>query len=306
MAAQNQEINNRIKFAYHLEGWLYEGGNQARLRASADKVLASEYRADMKGSIFCPECSCPLDRRPHDRETDKRGRAAFFAHRRGIKSECGLRTLQAEGKRYETEEEAAQAVQNGSLVIVSQFLQEQPEVLERQPGVYDQGAVEDREGELTLVPIARHRGRDFELPSRITTVRGMCRNFDQNLHKYYVMPGGQHARTLYDHLIDARSLRNITDYKVLVYGTIISVWDTGQAANNCRFIKLRYPRGAYKDFCIKVYRSSAEAHGLSNARVGRIVIVYGRIRENGIGLSIDYPAWGEIALLPAEYKRYLD
>lgn len=306
MAAQNQEPNNRIKFAYHLDGWRYEGGNQARLRARAAKVLASEYRNDMKGKIFCPECCCPLDRRPHDRDSDRRGRVAFFAHRRGIDTDCGLRTLPAAGKRYETEEEAAQAINNGNLVIVSEFLQEQPEAPEKVAGVYDQGPAEDIEGELSLVPIARHRGRTFELPSKITTVRGMCRNFDQNLHRYYVLPGGQHAKILYDHLVSVQSLTDITEHSILVYGRIISAWDAGQAAHNCRFIKLRYPGNAYKDFNIKMYRSSAEAHGLSIGNVGRIVIAYGRVRENGIGLSVDYPAWGEVALLPGEYNRYLD
>src|SRR5690606_33817374 len=98
---------------------------------------------------------------------------------------------------------------------------------------------------------------------------------------------------------------DITDHNILLFGKIISCWDAGPASHNCRFIKLSYSGEAYNDFHIKMYRSSAEAHGLAGDKLGRILIAYGRVRENGIGLSIDYPAWGEISLLPDEYDKYL-
>lgn len=42
------EPNQRIKFAYKLEGWSYENGSQSELKRTGEKVLPSEYTKDME------------------------------------------------------------------------------------------------------------------------------------------------------------------------------------------------------------------------------------------------------------------
>lgn len=298
--------SNRIKHALHLPGWTFRKDSEATLRANGKPVLVSEYQPDMKGSLFCPECCCPLFRSPTKEEANKKGKNAFYAHRRNIVTDCGLRTKKAEGKKYLSEEEAAQAIVDGKLVIVEGFLQTRPAVPEKKAGVYDQTAVEDQDGEVTTVPIARHRGKSFNLPSKLTTVRGLCRNFNENLYKYYVLPGAQHARLLLDSLRDISAMDSPTQSEVLGFGRIQSIWDAGPNPHNIRFVKLKFNRGGgYADFSIKIQRYDAELHSLNEQSVGRFVLFYGIVRESGVGLAVSNLAWGEVALLPPKYDQYL-
>ncbi|QJY41263.1 hypothetical protein HND97_16255 [Vibrio cholerae] len=60
------ESNRRIKFAYQMEHWSYEG-NPALLKANAKKIIPSEYKTDMDGSLFCPGCFTNLNRVPKEK-----------------------------------------------------------------------------------------------------------------------------------------------------------------------------------------------------------------------------------------------
>ena len=142
-----------------------------------------------------------------------------------------------------SEEVAAQAIVDCKLLIVEGFLQARPAVPEKEAGVYDRTAVEDQDGEVATVPIARHRGRSFNLPSKLTTVRGPCRNFNENLYKCYVLPGAQHARLLFDSLRDVSSMDSPTQSEILGFRRIKSIWDAGPNPHNIRFVKLEFDRG---------------------------------------------------------------
>lgn len=303
--AQNWD-SNRIKHALHLPDWVFRKNSEETLRANGKPVLVSEYQPEMKGSLFCPECCCPLFRSPVREEANKKGKNAFYAHRRNIVTECGLRTKKAEGKKYLSEEEASQAIIDGKLVIVEGFLQSRPVAPEQNAGVYDQTAVEDQDGEVATVPIARHRGRSFNLPSKLTTVRGLCRYFNENLYKYYVFPGAQHARLLLDCLRDVSIMSSPTQGEILGFGRIRSIRDAGFNPHNIRFIKLEFQRGGgYADFSIKIQRYDAELHNLDEQSVGRFVLFYGAVRESGVGLAVSNLAWGELSILPPKYDEYL-
>ena len=303
--AQNWD-SNRIKHAIHLPGWMFRRDSEATLRANGKSVLVSEYQPEMKGAIFCPECCCPLFRSPVNEEANKNGKNAFYAHRRNIVTECGLRTKKAEGKKYLSEEEAAQAIVDGKLVVVEGFLQSRPAVPVKQSEVYGETAVEDQDGEIATVPIARHRGKSFNLPSKLTTVRGLCRNFDENLYKYYVFPGAQHAQLLLDSLRDVSSMDSPTQKEILGFGRIKSIWDAGSNPHNIRFVKLEFNRGGgYADFSIKIQIYDAELHSLNEQSVGRFVLFYGIVRESGVGLAVSNLAWGEVSILPLKYDHYL-
>jgi hypothetical protein len=260
----------------------------------------------MKGSIFCPECCCPLFRSPELNEADKSGRNAYYAHRRNIKTECGLRTKQAEGKKYLTEEEAAQAIVDGKLVIVKGFLKEKPVSPDKEAKEYDQTAVEDESGAVSEVAIGRHRGEKFNLPSNLETIRGLCRNFDENLYKYYVFPDRQHAQLLIDALRNVTTLSSTTDGPILGYGRIVSIWEPGRRPESTRFVKLAFEaKNGYGDFSIMIPQRLADQHDLNTQSIGRVAIFNGSISVNGGGLSVKNIGWGEVALLPIKYEKHL-
>lgn len=60
-----------------------------------------------------------------------------------------------------------------------------------------------------------------------------------------------------------------------------------------------------KDFYLKSTDASQQAKGINDDTRGRYVIFWGTIEENGIGLCVNRPTWGEFALLPQQYERLL-
>lgn len=218
-----------------------------------------------------------------------------------------MRAAKPKGKRYDSWEDARKAVENKELVIVSGFIQEEPEVKENPPpGEYVETPVEDIDGQPATVPLGRHVGEEFELPSVITSVMGVCRKFDEHLLKYYQLPGRQYPMRLSDLLVDIRGVSGVDDVPKLYYGIIRSSQNMGKTPNNVRMTWLECGKGV-KDFCIKTIDRVATRKGVSQGTgsQGRIIILYGKVVGSGIGLAIDQPAWGEYALLPAKYNALL-
>lgn len=306
MAATGKPESNRIKFAYYLPGWAY-GGDKVALRAAAKSLLTSEYQKDMKGHIFCPECCVGLFRSPEEGDKDTNGRAAYFAHSRKHRPPCGLRVKKRDGQRFTTEEEAKQAIDDELLVVVKSFMREKP-IAPALPGqVYDGPVVEDIDGEPTDVPIKRHNGEQVKLPSRITTVRGLCRNFDKNYYKYYFLPEAQYPQLLSDALMDVSNVRELNDKPRLYFGRIKRIFTMGEGNPwNMQMTRLQYENDAdYQDFTLKMSIRDSKEHGITDASIGRIVMMYGPISKSGSGLAISDLGWGEFALLPAKYDQVL-
>ena len=299
---------NKIKFALYLKGWSYEDGHKAHLRDNAQKIAPLEFLPEMKEHIFCPECSAPLFRSPEKKNYAKNGRQAFFAHTRGIQTDCSLRVKQADGKRYENEEEAKKAVENGELVVVQSFMHEKPEPPQiNGPLVYDREPNEDKKGPLAVAPIGRHNGEEFKLPSKITTVRGLCRSFDSNLNKYFLLPGQRAARTLREQLIPVSDVKATCDAPRLYVGRITASANYGPNPWNLRLTSLGFVNDSeFKDFCLKATDEVSKEHGIDNESKGRIALAYGKVTESGIGLCIANLGWGEFALLPQKYEHLLD
>ena len=303
--------NNKIKFAYFLPGWSFDDGDKAELKRNGRKVPTGEYEPHMDDSLFCPACCAPLYRSPKKTITFTNGRVARYAHKPSVKVPCDLRSKQAEGKVYVNEEEARAAIESGDLVVVSGFLKEQPIIDGIENGPYDETPVEDRSGPVTEVPIARHNGETYALPSRITSVRSLCRDFDVNLYRYYVLPGAQHAVRLIDALKNVRELTGPTSMPGLYYGVIeetsVAVYRVARTSN-IRMTRLKFEKAGkeYVDFTLKDPDSAQREKGITDASKGRVVLFWGRIVESGIGLAVERPGWGEYALLPEMYTVLLD
>lgn len=298
-------MENRIKFALHLNGWSFQDGDKSQLKKKSEKVLVAEYTHPMKGFIFCPECSANLFRSPEDKDYSANGRAAYFAHSRGIKTDCGLRTKRPEGKKYLTEEEARRAIQNEELVIVEGFIKNKPLPPDKAPAEYDASQVEEIDGPVANVPISRHRGGEFQLPSKFKTIRGICSKFDENINRYFFMPNGQHAIQLQDLLRDIEKVTGEDETPRIYYGRIISSFNAGKTPQNIRMTKLKFNNADFADFYLKLSDEKQQEKGISDNSAGRIVLMYSKVTTNGVGLCIENLGWGEFALLPEKYEQLL-
>lgn len=297
---------SRIKYALYSTTWDTEKSAPAELRKTATIVPPAEYTEAMYGYIYCPACSTGLTRTPRDKLFFANGRRACFAHLPSNRLvPCDLRSTKPEDKLYLDEEEAAQAIANEELVVVSSFLEEQPEA-PSSSGEYDQTPIEDLTGPVSEIPIARHRGKTFALPTRVATVASICRQFDKNLFRYYVLPAATTATRLIDALNDVTTVTEPTDTPALYYGKVISSRNVGlnPKPTNIRMTALRCnPR--VKDFNIKVQDYLQTEKGISDQSAGRFLIFWGRVSVSGIGLGVERLKWGEFALLPAKYESLL-
>lgn len=288
------------KYARFIDGWIYTPGV---FPTDGSRVTASEYLPEMDGYIFCPECYAPLFRSPKSRERSSVGKAAFFAHSRRYRPECSIRTKPTAGKRYDTEEEARKAIEDSRLVVLDGFMQNRPELPKGEAGEYDQGPVEDMDGELAQLPIARHRGESFLLPSKISTVAGLCRRFDENYDKYFVMPGAQYAVALRDLLHNVENVVETSDVPRLYFGRILQ---TFQLYDSRKWkTRLKYSKPEWQDFCLKQDRDMQLEKGIDDNSTDRVILMYGTIKQNGSGLCLADLAYGEFALLPAKYEALL-
>lgn len=300
------EDNNIIKFSFFLKDWDFETGDKKFLKKEAEEITTTEYLAEMKGHIFCPECSVGLFKSPEDKEFDTNGRKAFFAHSRKYRPDCNLRVKKAKGKRYDSEELAKKAIENEELVVVKGFMKKKPVPPKiENPQQYQGDPVEDINGGLADVPIGRHNGESLSLPSRVTTVRGLCRNFNKNIYKYFHLPGRKNAVQLKNLLVDIKTVMNTDNVPRLYFAKVKSSWNCGPTPQNIRQTMFEYPRGEFPDFCLKVIDFDSREHGIDDNSKGKVVIMYGTVTISGVGLCIENIGWGEFAVLPDKYVDLL-
>jgi len=190
--------------------------------------------------------------------------------------------------------------------VVKGFMKEKPKPPKiDNPQQYQGEPVEDIDGDLAEVPIGRHNGEIFSLPSRITTVRGLCRNFNKNLYKYFHLPGRKNAIQLNNLLIDIRNVRETDEVPKFYFAKVTRSWNCGPTPQNIRQTMFEFPRGEYVDFCLKATDEISRDHGVDDDAKGKIVIMFGAVTESGIGLSIEGVGWGEFAVLPDKYADLL-
>jgi hypothetical protein len=298
----------KMPYAHHLPGWKFDGGSREVLKASR-RVAPDEYEQEMMGSLFCPSCYTNVERTPKEKNISTNGRAPFYRHLQHWKHiACVRRAKKPAGKRYDTWEEAKRAIEHEHLAIVKEFLQVKPELRLVQGGEYDETPVEDIEGPLSEVPIGRHEGESFELPSKITTVAGICRDFEKNKDKYFFLPQAAHAVKLAELLTDIADvdydIMDTTQTPRLYYGKIMASHNAGSHDNSTRMTRL-VCNPAVKDFYLKLPNGFCRDKGITDKSNGRIVMFFGKITESGIGLAATHLAWGEVALVPTKYNELL-
>jgi hypothetical protein len=300
--------NRKIAYAHYLPGWEYVGGSREALKASR-RVAPDEYEEEMVGGLYCPGCYTNLERTPKRKNLFTNGRDPFYRHLSCWQHvACVLRAKKPEGKRYDSWEEAKKAIDHEHLTIVHGFLQSKPEVELTSGAEYDETPIEDIDGPPSAVPIGRHQGESFQLPSKITTVAGICRNFEVNKDKYFFLPSAQHAVKLADLLTNVTELTSdILDTEQspkLYFGKIIRSWNAGKYSFSTRMTRIECDP-AIGDFTVKLQDGFCQDKGITDESTGRIVMFFGVITTNGSGLAVDKLAWGEITLVPSKYNQLL-
>ncbi len=163
------------------------------------------------------------------------------------------------------------------LAIISSFRTQAPLGNAGSAGPYNQSAVEDVAGPLSHVPISRHKGESFKLPSKITTVAGICRKFDENIYKYYVFPGKTFATRLVNSLINIAEVEETDDVPKLYFGEILSSFNAGKTPKptNLRMTELRCHKNI-KDFYLKAIDSEQTEKGIGDQSKGAYRSILGK------------------------------
>lgn len=297
----------RIKFAYYHPTWVYEGGDQLLLKEQSESVVATDITEEMEEHIFCPECSTNLTKSPKHAQRFRNGRRSCFVHWPSYQDvSCSLRSSQPVGMRFETEELATQALDREDLVLINQFMTAPPMAPEG-VGPYQQTPVEDLNGPVSNIPISRHGGQTFRLPTRISSVQMLCRNFDRNLHRYYQLPGRANPQPLFELLYPVTSITAEDAGPKLYYGRIQESFVNTQnpRPDNIRMTRL-VSGNQIVDFYVKQRNGEQLQKGIDEEKIGQYIIFWSAITSNGVGLCAENMGWGEYALLPDRYTRLIE
>lgn len=295
--------NHRIPFAYYNRDFSHGSDTLAGLKVGAEYVTPEEYDSYMDNNIYCPSCMVPLLRVPEDYDVTTSNMTAHFRHKRGFSQiPCDLRTDTPKGKKYEGEESIRQAIEDGELAIISGWAKNPPEIREAGPDrEFERGQIFDEEGEEVGIPRGRHDGETFKVPSIISSVYSLCRNFPENLARYYYFPNSQSPVLLQDALVAAiKATTENIDAPYLYYGVVRNV------------IALRYrniikiDNEEFGRINLFTHKEHDEKRNISKSVIGRTLLFHGHIEIVGGQPRIMIEEWGQYALLPSPYERILE
>lgn len=297
----------RIAHAFYLKDWSFEEGLRPTLLKDGMTVQPNEYESHMKGHLFCPRCFTNLNRIPQDKDVTTSNMEAHFKHLPRYKNiRCPLRSKKAEGKKYTSVESVRKAIQDEELVIVKGFMKDKPVQRDMAPpSPFDEAQVDDIDGDEANVAFQVHNGESILVPSKITSLRGICRNFDKNYYRYYYFEGQQHAIALTDLLHDAAKVTETSDIPRLYFVKLRSSKCFGQSSSSTRMTFIECSNDA-KDFCIKTQNWLQTDHGINSDSRGRYALVYGQVTMNGIGFCFEDLGWGELSILPEKYNYLIE
>ncbi|MEQ9910659.1 hypothetical protein ABRP70_22900 [Pectobacterium odoriferum] len=301
----------RIAYAYYDPDWIK--GEHTLLALKRNTVEPLAYSLHMKGYIFCPSCYEHITRVPADPDKGmtKNEVPAYYKHLKDDNAPfCSLRCGPIQYKQYSSQEDAKKAVEDEELIVISGFLESRPDNNPRMDSEGDEIPVdshfERKNGKEVSLPISRHNGESFKVPSQVTSVQSLCVNFDHNYYREIYLIGDDGRAKRY-RLCD--SLKEIND---IIEGCSDPAFYFGKFWKIERFsghsnVWLKITQGSsFKDFRIRITNDTADGRGFFNEKnLGRIVVFYSQIDEVGMGYMTPQLGWGEVALLPAKYDEFL-
>ncbi|MGX9732312.1 hypothetical protein ACWYXO_17030 [Janthinobacterium aestuarii] len=301
-----EEKQHRIAFSYFLEDWIFNPDAIEFLKSTGEKVTPEEYRSEMKGAIFCPECATPLSRAPENGEVFTNSRTAHFRHKKTYKYvTCSLRVSRATGLQYHSEEEVHRAIQNENLVLIGGWAEKPPESRDDEDLndlEFKQTQIEDPDGPMTEMSLGRHTGKKILLPTKISSVLAICRNFDKNIHRAFYFPDSQYALHLRTALYDVNRLisGSLPEKGNLYFGRIVGYRCLSK--RNIIYLKV----ANFPEMKIYTHPDYDERKKIGNESLGRILLLYGILNEKDEGVPrCKTDSWGQYSLLPVQYEKYL-
>ncbi|OUL56620.1 hypothetical protein [Pseudoalteromonas ulvae] len=297
-----EESNHRIAYALYMKKkWVYGKDEKNVLESKGIPVTPEEFDLSMKGKIFCPVCTTPLSRSPDMAAVSTNSRTVHFKHKPTYsKILCRLKTKKKEGLSYKTEEEASKAVEDEALVIVSDWMSTPPSDDDDldENGEFNQTAIEDEDGPDTEIAIGRHKGREFKLPSKISSVTALCRDFDKNLHRGYHFPGSKFPMLLSDMLFDTDRITEDTDKKKrLFFGKIVDYRSLSK--RNIVYIESE----EFGEFKIYTWPRFDERKHIDGKSKGRYILFHSSLAWEGSIPRCFVDNWGQYSLLPKKYEK---
>lgn len=299
-----EENKHLIAFALHSNSWLYGVGSKEQLEAQSTQVLPEDFTAAMKGKVYCPVCTTPLSRTPDLKNITTNAITAHYKHKPSFSHvNCRLKVQKKQGQLYKNEEQAKKAIENEELVIVSSWQLDPPVISDEDDKLkeYERTPVEDENGPETDVVIGRHNGEEFKLPSKIKNIGALCRNFDKNVHRAYILPESKNLRILRDALnptsivvdgfdkLPRLFFAKISNYRRLTYRNIIYV----ETPN-------------FEEFKLYTYPKFDERKNIDSTKIGRYILFHSDIGWEGVDTPKSFlDAWGQYGLLPEKYEKYL-
>lgn len=296
------ESSHRIPCALYCPEFTY-GEDKAKLIGMAMPIIPEEYTTDMQGDLYCPSCTLYLDRIPSDTDITTSSREAYFRHRRGYSDvECSLRTQTGKGKKYSDEESTKRAIENGDLAIISDWMENPPEEWdETETGEFSDAQIIDEDGEEIEIPKAVHDGENFSVPSKITSVYSLCKNFPLNISKYYYFPNSQSPIMLRDAINSASKTKiEDCDSDYLYYGRIMNVIPLD--ARNL----IKIENKEYGSIHLYTMPEHDKKRRISKDSIGKTIMFHSQIIPNERGPRAMILKWGQYALLPSKYDRFME
>jgi len=302
------EQKHRIVYGCYSDVWQYGQHDKEQLKALSVEVIPEEFSPQMKGKTFCPICATPLSRTPDADAISKNNITAHYKH--GSKKKypdsikCEWRVNAKPGLNYESEEIAAKAIENKELAIIHSWKSTPPSGDGNDiddTGEYDRTAIEDENGPNTEVPIARHNGKSFSLPSNISTVMALCMNFPANLSRGFYFPNSQYPMLLSDQLYSTSKLTDdLPKKETLFFGKIIGFREL--SARNV--IEVESSNDLVKIYTDKSYD---ERKHISKKSKGSYLLFSAKLySESDSVYACKVLNWGAYSVLPKKYDKYIE
>jgi len=302
-----------IKFAVY-----YEKGEGDRALAQEELdtgklVAVTGMSADMEGHVYCPQCGHTIFRSPKLGNQNST-RPPYFSHKKDVNHKCELKSEARYTRRYKLECDALKDIVNNRLVVIHGFSDDKRSLESDYVGKH---YVEAKPDTKRMVKLGKDDSVDkvFSLPSTMTSMTTVCRNFDLNLNRFFVLPDGQVAKKLFALLANVNKVSETTSRKGFYFGRIIKVESGGNQQDNVLNFHLEYSEreglidekeATINDFTLRTTNSIADQIGLHQNVIGRYLIMYSDIRGRGRGLSVRESKSSEVALLPQKYDHLLD
>jgi len=272
-------------------------------------VTPETMTVDMSNHIYCPECGFPVFRSPR-LGNQQAIRQPFFSHKPDVQHECELKSKSIPIRRYNDKNEVLKDIETGSLVIIHEFSDDEIDEKSKNSSQHFVQSGNSNSRNLKLVG----KGKNKEVnsfPSSMTSLKTICRHFDENLTKWFVLPEEHAPKKLVHLLVNVESIEAIDLEKSICYGRITKVERSGTRDDNVVNFHLAYERRVANkqtiaDFTLRTTNIQAYRMGLNDSCVGHYLLMYGSIQERGIGLCIWDAKKSEVALLPQKYDYLLD